>query len=44
MKGKISISLDKSVIIAMKEKAKKENRTLSNYINMILKEKIERGN
>jgi hypothetical protein len=42
VKSKISISLDKSVIIAMKEKAKEENRTLSNYINMILKEKIER--
>lgn len=43
MKDKICISLDKSVILYMKEKAKKENRTLSNYINMLLKEKIERG-
>ena len=44
MKSKVCISIDKSVLIAMKEKAKEENRTLSNYINMILKEKIERGN
>lgn len=44
MKSKVCISLDKSVLITMKEKAKEENRTLSNYINMILKEKIERGN
>lgn len=44
MKDKICISIDKSVLIAIKEKAKEENRTLSNYINMTLKEKIERGN
>lgn len=44
MKDKICISIDKSVLIAMREKAKEENRTLSNYINKILKEKIERGN
>ena len=44
MKSKICISIDQSVLIAMKEKAKEENRTLSNYINTILKEKIERGN
>lgn len=44
MKNKICISIDKSVLIAMREKAKEENRTLSNYINKILKEKIERGN
>ena len=44
MKSKICISIDQSVLIVMKEKAKEENRTLSNYINTILKEKIERGN
>lgn len=44
MKDKICISIDKSVLITMREKAKEENRTLSNYINKILKEKIERGN
>lgn len=44
MKEKISISIDESVLMQIKEKAKEENRTLSNYINMILKEKIERGN
>ena len=44
MKSKISISIDKTVLVAIKEKAKEENRTLSNYINKVLKEKIERGN
>lgn len=44
MKDKISISIDKTVLAYIKEQSKKENRTLSNYINKILKEKIERGN
>jgi len=44
VKSKICISIDKSILETIKEKAKEEERTLSNYINKILKEKIERGN
>ena len=44
MKSKICISIDRTILLSIKEKAKKEDRTLSNYINKILKEKIERGN
>ena len=44
VKSKVSISIDTPVLVWLKEKAKEENRTFSNYVNMILKEKIERGN
>lgn len=44
MKSKICISIDKEVLEQIKIKAKREDRKLSNYINKILKEKIERGN
>lgn len=35
----ISISIDKDVLKEIKEKAKKENRSLSNYITQKLKER-----
>ena len=35
----ISISIDKELLKEVKEKAKKENRSLSNYITQKLKEK-----
>jgi hypothetical protein len=43
VKSKVCISIDESILIQIKKEAKEENRTLSNYINMLLKEKIERG-
>lgn len=37
MKEKIAISIDKEVLKKAREIAKKENRTLSNYIETTLK-------
>ena len=42
MKSKICISIDKSILETIKEKAKEKERTLSNYINKKKKKKIER--
>ena len=39
MKTKICISIDKDLLEQIKKEAKKENRTISNYINNILRSK-----
>lgn len=39
MKTKISITIDKDLLEQIKKEAKKENRTISNYINNILRSK-----
>lgn len=39
MKTKISISIDKDLLEQIKKEAKKENRTISNYINNKLRSK-----
>ena len=41
LKQKISISLDEDVIIKIKELSELDDRTVSQYINIILKEHIE---
>lgn len=38
MKERISITIDKELLKKIKEEAKKENRSLSNYINKKLSE------
>lgn len=38
MKTKICISIDKDLLEQIKKEAKKENRTISNYINNKLKD------
>lgn len=39
MKTKISITIDKDLLEQIKKEAKKENRTISNYINNKLRSK-----
>lgn len=41
-KEKISITVDSDVLQAVKQLAKKDDRSLSQYINRVLKEKIEK--
>ena len=38
MKERISITIDKDVLKKVKELAQKDNRTLSNYIEKVLKD------
>lgn len=40
LKEKISITLDADIIITLKELAEADDRSLSQYINLILKEYI----
>lgn len=39
MKTKISITIDKDLLEQIKKEAKKDNRTISNYINNKLRSK-----
>lgn len=43
MKEKINITVDEEVIEAIRQEAKDNNRTLSNYIDTILKDYIEQS-
>ena len=40
MKNKVSITLDEDIIIKIKELAENDDRSFSQYINMVLKEHI----
>ena len=40
MKSKVSITLDEDIIIKVKELAENDDRSFSQYINMVLKEHI----
>lgn len=40
MKSKVSITLDEDIIIKIKELAENDDRSFSQYINMVLKEHI----
>lgn len=40
MKNKVSITLDEDIIIKIKELAEYDDRSFSQYINMVLKEHI----
>ena len=41
MKKAISITMDEKMIEALKKKAEAENRTLSNLIEVLIKDKID---
>lgn len=40
MKNKVSITLDEDIIIKIKDLAENDDRSFSQYINMVLKEHI----
>lgn len=42
LKNKVSITLDEDVIQLIKELAEKDDRSFSQYINMVLKEYISK--
>lgn len=44
LKSKVSITLDEDIIIEIKELAEKEDRSFSQYINMILKNHVHQNN
>ena len=44
LKGKVSITLDSDVIQTIREYADDDDRSFSQYINMVLKECISRQN
>ena len=41
LKEKISITIDNDVLVKLKEKAEYDDRSLSQYINLILKQHIK---
>ena len=41
LKEKISITIDSDILIKLKEKAEYDDRSLSQYINMVLKQHIK---
>lgn len=43
LKVKVSITLDEDIINKVKELAEKDDRNFSQYINMILKQHIEKS-
>lgn len=42
LKGKVSITLDSDIIQTIKDYAEEDDRSFSQYINMVLKEYISR--
>lgn len=42
LKNKVSITLDEDVILLIKELAEKDDRSFSQFINMVLKEYISK--
>lgn len=44
LKEKISITIDSDLLKELKEEAEKDNRSLSQYINLILKKHINGDN
>lgn len=41
LKNKVSITLDEDIVIRLKELADNDDRSFSQYINMVLKEHIK---
>ncbi len=41
LKEKISITIDNDILVKLKEKAEYDDRSLSQYINLILKQHIK---
>ena len=41
LKEKISITIDSDILVKLKENADNDNRSLSQYINLILKKSLE---
>lgn len=41
LKDKISITIDNDILVKLKEKAELDDRSLSQYINIILKQHIK---
>ena len=41
LKEKISITIDRDVLIKLKENADTDNRSLSQYINLLLKKSLD---
>ncbi|MCI7523466.1 MAG: ribbon-helix-helix protein, CopG family [Roseburia hominis] len=44
LKSKVSITLDSDIIDQLKELAEKDDRSFSQYVNMILKEYLSQEN
>ena len=44
LKEKISITLDNDLLAKLREKAEEDDRSLSQYINLILKKNLEEQN
>lgn len=44
LKSKVSITLDSDIIDQLKELAEKDDRSFSQYVNMILKEYLSQKN
>ena len=42
LKEKVSITLDNDIVKRLKEEAEKDERTFSQYINLVLKEHIKK--
>lgn len=43
LKEKISITIDNDILFKLKDEAEKDDRSLSQYINLILKRHIEQA-
>jgi len=41
LKTKISITIDEDILVKLREMAEEDDRSLSQYINMLLKERIK---
>ena len=41
LKDKISITIDNDILIKLKERAEEDDRSLSQYINLVLKQHIK---
>ena len=41
LKEKISITIDSDILLKLREKAERDDRSLSQYINLILKKYLE---
>ena len=42
LKKKVSVTLDEDIIVKIKSIAEKDDRSFSQYVNLILREKLER--
>ncbi|MBR5152355.1 MAG: toxin-antitoxin system protein [Clostridia bacterium] len=42
LKEKVSITIDADILLEIREKAEKDDRSLSQYINLVLREHLNR--